>query len=127
VAVTVIYPRVNVAQLGVTGDVVGGEVAGLILEVQGDATAFFDDEVSALLLPVEGDVDAIAFFLLLDTAAQVEPLLLNQADSADTTLVMQLHPEFNIVYKLAYLSSTPDDPKLFVSLGFPKHFLKPLG
>ena len=48
-AVTVIYPRVNVAQLGVTGDVVGGEVAGLVLEVQGDATAFFDEEVSALL------------------------------------------------------------------------------
>jgi len=126
VAVTVICPRANVTRLGVTGDVVGGEVAGLFLEVQGDATAFFDDEVSALLLPVEGDVDAIAFFLLY-TAAQVEPLLLNQADSADTTLVMQLHPEFNIVYKLAYLSSTPDDPKLFVSLGFPKHFLKPLG
>ncbi len=58
---------------------------------------------------------------------QVEPLLLNQADSTDTTLVMQLRPELDIVYKLAYLSSTPDDPKLFVSFGFPKHFHKPLG
>jgi hypothetical protein len=58
---------------------------------------------------------------------QVEPLLLNQAYSADTILAMQLRPELDIAYKLAYLSSTPDDPKLFVSLGFQKHFHKPLG
>jgi len=71
VAVTVVCPRANVARLHVTGDVVGDEVAGLFLVVQGDAAAFFDDEVSALLLPVEGDVDAKAFFVLLDIAALV--------------------------------------------------------
>ena len=55
----------------------------------------------------------------MNRVEQVEPLLLNQADSADTMLVMQLRPEPDTVYKLPYLSSTPDDPKLFVSFGFP--------